>query len=420
MKTVFTQYQGLSKSIYIIFFARMVTNMGAFIWPMLMFIMRGKMGYSEMTIGLISAGTAVLFIPFNILGGKLADRYDKKKIIIIFDTISVIFFISCAFVEPGILMLVMFVIAGLFATMEWPAFDALFVEASKPNEREQVYSLSYLGMNLGLAFGAMIGGFLYENHLSLAFILDGLTTFISTLMIVLFVRSVKVEDLEAHEKNEYEDEEDDDASTVKVLWQRKPVFFMILIISLAAFIYQQWSFTLPLYLEHLFGDGSGARLYGMIMAFNAFIVVIFTPVLTAALRKVMELPKVMVGVSLYSLSFLMIMNNPARYVFFGMIFVFTIGEIINTIGNNPYISRRIPASHRGRVFSYLGIGYTVGDLLSRLFGGFSIHLLGYNITFIILVAVGVVCVTLVRINYSLDKRHFPKLYDAVVTEESMN
>lgn len=409
--SVFDQYRGLSRSIYIIFFARMVTSMGSFIWPMLMFIMSDKMGFDAITIGIISAGTIILYMPFNIVGGKLADRFDKKKIIIVFDLISVAFFLSCSMLEPGIPMLVMFTLAGLFATMEWPAFDALFMEASKPDEREQVYSLNYLGMNLGLAFGAMIGGFLFNNYLSLAFLLDGLTTISSTLMIVLFVKTVKITDMEDHEKNEYEDEEEDHVGTRDVLKERKPMVVMLAVLTLSSFVYQQWSFSLPLYLNHLYTAAVGAPMYGLIMSFNAFIVIAFTPVITAVMSKINELPKVMIGVGLFSLSFLMIMGNPVKYVFFLMIFVFTIGEIVNTIGNNPYMSRRIPASHRGRVSSYMGMAYMIGNLLSHVVGGFAIQLIGYDVTFVILAVVGVLCVMVVRYNYGLDRKRFPKLYD---------
>ena len=180
---VFGQYRGLSRSIYVIFFARMVTSMGSFIWPMLMFIMSDKMGFNEITIGIISAGTILLYMPFNIIGGKLADKYDKKKIIIVFDLLSVASFLSCALLEPGIPMLVMFTLAGLFASMEWPSFDALFMEASKPDEREQVYSLNYLGMNLGLAFGAVVGGFLWMLDYRIPFIAGAFLSFCSLLSV---------------------------------------------------------------------------------------------------------------------------------------------------------------------------------------------------------------------------------------------
>ena len=139
LKGIYTQYGGMSRSAYVIFYARMVTNMGAFIWPLLTLILSKKIGYSASQIALVSVAIGVIFIPGNILGGKLADRFNKKKLIVIFDLISVSLFMVCATIEPGNLMTVCFIIAGLFANMEGPSFDALIAEASKPQEREKFY-----------------------------------------------------------------------------------------------------------------------------------------------------------------------------------------------------------------------------------------------------------------------------------------
>ena len=40
------QYMGLRKELYIIFWGRVVTNMGALIWPMMTLILKNKLGYS--------------------------------------------------------------------------------------------------------------------------------------------------------------------------------------------------------------------------------------------------------------------------------------------------------------------------------------------------------------------------------------
>lgn len=236
-----------------------------------------------------------------------------------------------------------------------------------------------------------------------------MTTFTSTVLIVLFVKSLKVEDLEEEERNEYESDEEDHVSTMDILKKRKSVLVMIFIFGVSAFIYEQWGFSLTLYLEDIF-KAEGAKLYGVLMSFNAFIVIAFTPILTKVLEKMRELPKVMIGVGLFSLSFLIIMNEPARYVFFIMIFVFTIGEIVNTIGASPFVSRRIPASHRGRVSSYMGIGHGIGGLGGRVIAGFIIDAFGYNMMFVIIGALGLVTVFVIGRNYFLDQKLFPKLY----------
>ena len=39
----------------------------------------------------------------------------------------------------------------------------------------------YLGLNLGIILSPTIGGILFENHLGLAYVIDGLTTLSSTI-----------------------------------------------------------------------------------------------------------------------------------------------------------------------------------------------------------------------------------------------
>lgn len=64
---------------YVFFFARIVTNMGGFIWPLLTLILSRKMGYSASAIAIISGVVGLIFIPAQIIGGKLADKFNRKK-----------------------------------------------------------------------------------------------------------------------------------------------------------------------------------------------------------------------------------------------------------------------------------------------------------------------------------------------------
>lgn len=406
---LFSQYRGLSQSAYVIFFSRIITNMGAFIWPLLTFILSRKIGYSPLTISYIFLAVGFLFLPATILGGVLADKYNRKKIIIIFDILSIIFFMSCAFIEPGNLMLLFFVFAGLFANMEGPAFEAIIADATKPKEREKVYSLSYLGHNLGFIVGAAVGGLLFENYLSLAFIIDGLTTLTSTILIILFVTIINTDDLKEEEKNEYEDHAELTRNSISILIERKSILIQLFLFMLGAFIYDQWTFAIPLYLESIFLE-NGAKYFGFLSSFNGLVVILFTPVITYMLRKVNELPKVMIGMLLFSLSYLIISDTNVYWIFFIMMFAFTIGEIVNMIGSSSYLSKRVPASHRGRINSYRNIFYFVGGIGGRVIIGFLIDVFSYQIAFIALGISGIVVAIIVAINYKFDQKIFPKLY----------
>lgn len=407
--SIFSQYKGLSRSAYVIFIARIVTNMGAFIWPLLTFILSRKIGYSVTEIAMLSVMIGVIFLPANIIGGKLADRFSRKKIIIIFDLISVAFFMACAAVEPGNLMIFFFVMAGMFANMEHPAFEALIADSTKPHEREKVYSLSYLGHNLGFMFGAAIGGMLFENYLSLAFVLDGVTTLSSTILIILFVKVLNVDDFEESERNEYEDHAEEGVTTFQILKERKSIWIQIVVAMFAAFIYDQWSFVLPLYMEKIY-QAEGATYFGLIASFNGLIVIIFTPIMTRVFMKWRELRKVMLGLALYSFSYLILRGAQVYWIFFVMMFAFTLGEIINMLGSAPFISRRAPASHRGRVNSYRSIAYFVGGVGGRVVMGKIIENYSYARAFSLLSLVGIGAILLVAYNYRVDQQIFPKLY----------
>lgn len=104
------------------------------------------------------------------------------------------------------------------------------------------------------------------------------------------------------------------------------------------------------------------------------------------------------------------MGKPGAPIFFLMFFVFTIGEIVNTLGASPFISRRIPSSHRGRVSSYVNLGYMFGSTVGHLVAGFGIALIGYNFMFVSLALLGFIAIGVMMVNYRLDKKIFPKLY----------
>jgi len=414
--SIFSQYRGLSKSAYVLFFARLVTSMGAFIFPMLTLILTVKLDYTKLQAGFLMTIVSVLMLAANLIGGKIADKFNRKKIIITLDIISVLFFFACAIVQPREIMVYFLVVSGFFATMEGPAFDALIAEATLPAEREKVFSLAYLGFNLGFAFGAAMAGLLFTNYLSLAFVLDGLTTFSSTLMIILMVKVYKREEIKQEDKNEYEEHLGEEKTIVQILKQRKSILYFILISSIGAFVYQQWTFTLPTYVIHIFGEDLGAKYFGFISSANGISVIILTPIITYILRKKYELQKMTLGALLMGLSFLIIFRVNALILFFVFIIAFTLAEVINTVGSSPYMSRRVPGSHRGRMSSIGFLGYFIGANISTVICGLIIDKLGYDYVLGLLVCLGVIQSLLIISNYRLDKKIFPNLY---ITPPSM-
>ena len=59
----FSQYRGLRRENYVLFFGRIVTNMGSMVWPMLTMILNQKLGMSAGNIAILTAVFGILMMP---------------------------------------------------------------------------------------------------------------------------------------------------------------------------------------------------------------------------------------------------------------------------------------------------------------------------------------------------------------------
>ena len=415
MKQLITQYGGLKREIYILFIGKLVTAMGSFVWPMLTFFLTTKLGLTDGVSTLLIATASVLSFPAALLGGKLADRFSRKNIIIIFDCLTVTFYLLAAILPLTIGTAVILFLAGLFQTIETPAYDALNADYSTSAQREKAYSLSYLGFNLGYIAGASLSGILFENHVRLAFCLNGVAIFISTLLIVFFVHAKNAisENATSLATNytEYEQPVDEHVPVLNLLLQRPVLIGMLLIGCFASMPSNLVGILLPLQLKDGLGE-AGATLYGYLNSLNGLVVIVFTPILTVVFRKLTEIPKTILGLLLFVAGTAFFSTGTAAAVLFVGMFVFTIGEVVSVLGYNPYTSRRVPASHRGRVGGISSVVHSIFSSLTQYLISIMLIASGsnYKLLWIVFILLGLAAAVAYCFMYPADKRTFPKLY----------
>ncbi|SJZ83018.1 MFS transporter [Anaerorhabdus furcosa] len=405
---MFSHYKGLRREMYVLFFGRIVTNMGALIWPMLTLILTNKLGYSASQVATIMLVMTLIQIPFTLIGGKLADHFNKRNIIIFCDLITVTCYFILGFIEVSFAFVVLFFVAGLFASIEWPCYDALVADLSTSKDREKAYSLNYLGANIGLVLAPTIGGFLFENYLNIAFVVNAISTLSSTILIYIYIKDVR----KIHEEvqtGSYEESASHD-SIFKVIKERKMIMVYLLFAAISGLVYSQFNFLMPLNLERLYG-AKGAIIFGLITSVNACIVIIGTPLLTKYFPKVRDVSKLVIGE-------ILIVTGLAMYIFiqglipmyFVSIFIFTIGEIFSTLGKSPYLTRRIPASHRGRIVSISMLFASIFQAFMQKGVGFLADSYSMPVVWGFVCIMGVLGITLATIQLKLDKKMYPLLY----------
>lgn len=414
MKKLLTQYSGLKREIYILFVGKLVTAMGSFVWPMMTFLLTTKLGFSDGVATMLIATAGTISLPVALLGGKLADRFPRKNIIILFDCLTVSLYVLASLMPIGYHTAVIIFFASLFQTMESPAYDALTADYSSTRQREKAFSLDYLGFNLGYVFGASIGGMLFENHTNLAFLLNGLSIFVSTALIFLFVKpenAISDSDEEEESYSEYEKPVADSLPILAVLKQRKVLIAMMLIGCFASLTNNTVGIVLPLQLKEHMGQ-AGAALYGNLNSLNGLVVILFTPLLTMVLKRLTEIPKSILGLALFLAGMVLFMVSQQKWLLFVGMFIYTLGEVVSVLGSNPYMSRRIPASHRGRIGGVTSVLFAVFFSLTQY--GISAVLLvaegNYTLLWMIFIGCGLVAELFYCMAYPADKKRFPLLY----------
>lgn len=408
LKKHFSMYAHLPKEIYVLAFGKIMTSMGALIWPMLTLIMSEKLGLNGQTIGLYMMLFSLVMGPFYLLGGKLADKYNKKHIIVTFDLIGNSLYFVCAVLPMSMTTLYLLAIASLFQSMEQPAYDALIADLTTYRDRERAYSLNYLSMNLGLVLAPTIGGMLFNDYLSLSFFINGLADISSTLMLLIFIKNVKITDRDHKSMNEYEKGET--GSIFKVFSERKLFFLLFVISGIAALIYNQFNFLMPLHMEEAF-RGSGAFKFGILTSINAVVVVIGTPILTRKFSGVIDIRIMYLGQLLESLglAFFIFVNHHFVTAVAGII-IFTTGEILGSISKTPYLTKRIPETHRGRVLSITTSCAGLIGVLSNYVIGTFIDYYTFRTVWIIIAVIGLFVMSLYSIYLRLDRKAYPGLY----------
>ena len=308
-------------------------------------------------IAILTAVFGILMMPAALFGGKLADRLNKKNIIIVGDIVSVVCYILCGCVPLGMGTIVLMFIASLFQTIEGPAYNAIIADITPLEERDKAYSLQYWGANLGLVLSPTLSGLLFKNYLWLAFIISGVAIGCSTILIWFFVRDITpVEQIGS--RAEYQRARDGE-SIFAILRQNPTILLYLAVSALCSAAYDQYGYLMPLDLGRIHGE-NGAVIYGTVSSLNCIVVVLFTPFITRLFRRVIDTKKLLTGKLLFLAGYILFLTFLGTIpMYYAAMLIFTWGEIINTIADGPYLSARTPASHRGRINSVSGVAYTI-------------------------------------------------------------
>ncbi|MBN1299008.1 MAG: MFS transporter, partial [Actinobacteria bacterium] len=365
-------YTKLPRNVYILFIANVINAAGSFVYPFLAMFLTIKLGYSEYIAGIVLTGVIAAEGLGKLIGGKLADLIGRKIVIIVLSLVSALIYIIIVFLDESFVIPVLIVLAGFIKSGAMPAINALTIDVTTKKNRNDAFSLLYLGQNLGYAVGPLTAGFLFINYIYLIFLIDAITTILAIIPIIFFIREAlyKKTGLYLTKDAVSINEKPETGSVLKIL-SKKPVLYGFALISIIlSFVYAQSTFSLPLYMEKIFSE-SGPKYYGILMTVNAVVVILLTMVLISVMKKLNPIINISVAGILFAAGFGMLYFADMYFLFIISTVIWTFGEIINSVSSNVLIAEYSPITHRGRfnaiIYFISGIGFAAGPLLAGIF-----------------------------------------------------
>lgn len=364
----FSLYRGLDRSVYVLFFARMINRFGDFVQMLLVLILTSRLGMNEAMAGVLV--TAVVFATSigKFLGGLVADRLSRKGVLAACQLVVAVCYAACgAFFLSDLPSFVpwLILISSPFRGATWPVNNSLVADFTSDEDRGRAYSLLYLGTNMGVAIGPLVAGFLFAHSLVWLFWGASLLMFCSTTIVLCFISSKEAVAVPMNSEQQAVE-----GGLFHALSLRPMLIAYALLFFIYEFCYSQHTFALPLEFSFLFGADAGASRYGVLMSVNAVSVLVMTPLLTKLTSRFDHVMNMSMATLFYVAGFSLYAAGGGYWLFLFATFVWTNGEILMATNGNVFVNHYAPASHRGRlnglISVFTGLGATVGPAIGGL------------------------------------------------------
>lgn len=377
-------YASVPRGIWVIFTAQVINRMGDFVAPFLSLFLTLKIGASPETAGVFLMATSLSSMFGALVGGKLADKYGRRRVLAAFQGMAGIFVGFCGFLDPGMIIPFVLIVANFFQGSVKPILSAMTADLTAPEQRRTAFSLSYLGINLGVAIGPLIAAFLFNNALHWLFWADAFSSFIAVFLVLRFIpetmpgpRGGAVADNAA--RPELGTETAQQGSAVRAFIRHPVLLVYGLLFMISQIAYMQINFALPLYTQ-VVDPVHGTTVFGALASCNAVTVLLTTALVIRITKKAHAANVMSFGMLLITGGFAMMFFHLSVPLLFVSTILWSIGEVAFTTMAGAYVSTHSPENMRARFQSFVSLFGQAGNLMSPLIVGFVLQFTGlYNI-----------------------------------------
>ena len=404
------QYTGLPKQVYIICFARIVTSMGAFIFSMNSLLMTTVLGLSEVATGYIMVMLAVCDIVGALIGGRLSDKYGRKKVILLAMSIETVALILGGIYVRNLIVIFFEAVVMTCFSMFFPVIGALITDKTQEGKREESFSLLFLCINVGYSLGQVIAGAIFYNYTEWIFWGQGIATVITMIIFAIFVRDDYVPEPAGHiaevpAKNE--EARGTGKNLVYMIIRDHPLVLFLIASVFFGYAYTQVSYMMPLQYAGYFGAEIGSKWVARLWTVNAVFCIVWSPVVLKLTKNKNEFLVIMWTGILFMIgmgSFCFIKDISLAWLVYVLTPIWTAGEVIMSVHNSILLGSRAEEQYRARFQSLYEFTHGAGRMIGPVTMGYFLVSHTYNQGWILVAVLCIIASLILFAAYRIDTK----------------
>jgi predicted MFS family arabinose efflux permease len=374
IKFYINSFEGLHRDVWILALIYLINRSGEMVIPFMSVYLTDQIGFSKVESGIVLFAFGIGALIGSNIGGQLTDKIGNVKVMAMSLTGMGLGFLGLLFFKSFIPLCLWMLLTASFSSMFSPAAFSAVSLWGDPDKKTRGYSLLRMAINLGIAIGPAVGGFIaYGIGFSWLFIIDGLTAFIALFFLLKLLKhrigiSTETKNSNTISASPYKD-------WVLILF----LFFNL--INMIAFF--QILFSVPVYFKEVIMLDE--RIIGLFFTANGLLVLFLEMPLVYLIEKSqryffpMISGAIIIGISYLCLT--LFENGYIAIILYSLLIAF--GEVINFPLIPTLAMNRASAENQGKYMGTVSMMFAMAFLLAPIAGLPVIEYTGFNNYFLI-------------------------------------
>ncbi|MBB1200923.1 efflux MFS transporter YdeE [Enterobacteriaceae bacterium 89] len=329
--------------------------------PFMTIYLTRQYGMSVEAIGYALTIALTIGVVFSLGFGILADKFDKKRYMIVSIVAFIAGFAAIPLVNNVSLVVFFFSLINCAYSVFSTVLKAWFSDVLSPGDKARIFSLNYSFLNIGWTVGPPIGTWLVMYSLQLPFWLAAVCAAFPLVFIQFFVQRMAIS-------------EEERASTVwqpSVLLKDRALFWFTLSGLLASYVGGSFATCISQYVLSIDADADFAqKVVSVVLPVNAVVVVSLQYFVGRRITAKNIRPLMAIGTLCFLLGLGGFIFSGENLIYWGLAAgVFTLGEIIYAPGEYMLIDNIAPPGMKASYFSAQALGWlgaTANPMISGL------------------------------------------------------